>query len=111
MVKTLKELKKEYPKLEEIRNFEDLKALACNFIRMITWKKEKDLDYIEKAYFHVFGKIIHDVLKNGYDEALKVIKKGNLHKAYNIKYVYEYYGFNYDEAKEEIKALKMSVIE
>lgn len=110
-VKTLKELKKEYNNnLEDIRDFEDLKALACNFIRMVTWKKVKDLDYISKAYYHVHGKIIHDVLKNGYDEALKTIKLDNLHKAYNINYLYEYYGLDYKVCKEEIKEIKLSII-
>lgn len=110
-VKTLKELKKEYNNnLEDIRDFEDLKALACNFIRMVTWKKVKDLDYISKAYYHVHGKIIHDVLKNGYDEALKTIKLDNLHKAYNINYLYEYYGLDYSSCKEEIKEIKLSII-
>lgn len=107
-VKTLKELKEEYGKdLENIKNFEDLKALATNYIRQITWKKEKDLTFIHENYNDIKGDIIKDILKNGYDIALKTIKQNNLHKAYNLKYIYEYYGKDFLEsrriAKEENK--------
>ena len=98
--RTLKELKQEYGKdLNGIKDYQDLKDLAINFIRQITWKKEKDLDYIGKAFYHVIPYVIKDILKNGYMNALKNIKNGNLHKAYNINYTYNYYGLDYKELK------------
>ena len=54
MIKTFKDLKIEYGKdLQGIKKYDDLKSLASNFIRMITWKKEKDLEYISNAYIGV----------------------------------------------------------
>lgn len=110
-MKTLKELKKQYDNdLTKINNYDDLKSLACNYIRMITWKKEKDLEYIGKAYTRVIAKCIIDIKKNGYDEALKKIKNDNLHKAYNIKYVYGYYGLDYDLEKKALKEQRMNIL-
>ena len=89
MIRTLKDLKSEYGKdLQDIKSFDDLKSLASNFIRMITWKKEKDLEYISVAYIDVIASVIKHIKQKGYEEALKEIKQGNLHKAYNIKYIY-----------------------
>lgn len=110
-MKTLNELKKEYEKLENIKSYEDLKSLACNFIRMITWKKIKDLDYISNAYIEVLPFVIKDILKNGFNEALKKIKKNDLHKAYNINYIYDYYGLDYQASKKALKTQKISIIE
>lgn len=102
--KTLKELKEVYGNdLENIKKFDDLRDLAINFIRQITWKKEKDLDYIGRAYYHVLPYIIKDIVKNGYMKALKTIKQDNLHKAFNIKYTYNYYGLDFQALKEESK--------
>lgn len=99
-VRTLKELRDQYGKdLDGIKDFQDLKDLACNFLRQITWKKEKDLDYISRAFYHVIPYVIKDILKNGYMVALKKIKNGNLRKAYNINYTYNYYGLDYKELK------------
>lgn len=98
--RTLKELKEQYGKdLNGIKDFQDLKDMACNFLRQITWKKEKDLDYISRAFYHVMPRVIKDILENGYMEALKKIKNDNLQKAYNINYTYNYYGLNYKELK------------
>lgn len=98
--RTLKELKEQYGKdLIGIKDFQDLKDMAINFIRQITWKKEKDLDYIGKAFYHVIPFVIKDILENGYMVALKKIKNDNLQKAYNINYTYEYYGLDYKELK------------
>jgi hypothetical protein len=111
MIKTLKDLKMEYGKeLKGIKKYEDLKSLASNFIRMITWKKEKDLEYITVAYVGVIASVIKDIRVKGYDEALKAIKQGNLHKAFNIKYIYNYYGLNYDDAKQALKMQKMDIL-
>ena len=112
MIKTLKDLKVEYGKeLKGSKKYEDLKSLASNFIRMVTWKKEKDLEYISIAYVGVIASVIKDIRANGYDEALKVIKHGNLHKAYNIKYIYSYYGLNYDDEKKALKMQKMNILD
>lgn len=111
MIKTLKDLKIEYGKdLQGIKKYEDLKSLASNFIRMVTWKKEKDLEYISNAYIGVIASVIKDIKAKGYDEALKTIKQGNLHKAYNIKYIYAYYGLNYDDEKQALKKQKMDIL-
>ena len=104
-MKTLNELKKEYGKLENIKSYEDLKSLACNFIRMITWKKIKDLDYISNAYIEVLPFVIKDILKNGFNEALKKIKKND------INYIYDYYGLDYQASKKALKTQKISIIE
>lgn len=110
-VKTLIELKKEYNNdIDNINNFSDLVDLACNFIRMVTWKKVKDLGYIKLAYNKVISKIIVDIKDIGYNEALKKVKNDNLHKAYNIKYLYNYYGLDYEVAKNELKELKKKII-
>ena len=102
--KTLKELKDQYGnELKGIKDFQDLKDMACNFLRQITWKKEKDLDYISKAFYHVIPYVIKDILENGYMVALKKIKNDNLQKAYNINYTYNYYGLNYKELKASSK--------
>lgn len=112
MIKTLKDLKIEYGKnLKEIQKYEDLKSLASNFIRMITWKKEKDLEYISVAYIRVLASVIKDIRLNGFDDALKAIKQGNLHKAYNIKYIYNYYGLDYDKEKQALKKQKMNILD
>lgn len=111
MIKTLKDLKIEFGKdLKGVKKYEDLKSLASNFIRMVTWKKEKDLEYISNAYIGVIASVIKDIISNGYDEALKTIKQGNLHKAYNIKYIYAYYGLNYDDEKQALKKQKMDIL-
>ena len=111
MIKTIRDLKIEYGKdLQEIKKYEDLKSLASNFIRMTTWKKEKDLEYISIAYIGVIASVIKDIKAKGYNEALKEIKNGNLHKAYNIKYIYSYYGLNYDEEKQALKKQKMDIL-
>lgn len=111
MIKTIKELKEIYGKdLKEIKKYEDLKSLASNFIRMITWKKEKDLEYISNAYIKVIASVIKDIKAKGYDEALKEIKQGVLHKAYNIKYIYNYYGFDYTKEKQALKSQKMDIL-
>lgn len=112
MIKTLKDLKTEYGKeFKGIKKYEDLKSLATNFIRMVTWKKEKDLEYISIAYVGVIASVIKDIKLNGYDEALKEIKQSNLHKAYNIKYIYAYYGLNYDDEKKALKMQKMNILD
>ena len=111
MIRTLKDLKGEYGKeLKGIKKYDDLKSLASNFIRMITWKKEKDLEYISIAYVGVIASVIKDIKEKGYDEALKEIKQGNLYKAYNIKYIYNYYGLNYDDEKQALKKQKMDIL-
>lgn len=111
MIKTIRYLKMEYGKdLQGIKKYDDLKSLASNFIRMITWKKERDLEYISIAYIGVIASIIKDIKAKGYNEALKEIKKGNLHKAYNIKYIYAYYGLNYDDEKQALKKQKMDIL-
>ena len=111
MIRTLKDLKIEYGKdLQGIKKYDDLKSLASNFIRMTTWKKEKDLQYISIAYIGVFASVIKDIIVKGYNEALKEIKKGNLHKAYNIKYIYAYYGLDYDDEKQALKKQKMNIL-
>lgn len=111
MIRTLKDLKIEYGKdLEGIKRYEDLKSLASNFIRMITWKKEKDLEYISVAYVGVIASVIKDIRAKGYDEALKEIKQGNLYKAFNIKYTYAYYGLDYDDEKQALKKQKMDIL-
>lgn len=111
MIRTIKDLKVEYGKdLKRIKKYEDLKSLASNFIRMVTWKKERDLEYISNAYIGVIASVIKDIVAKGYDEALKDIKKGDLHKAYNIKYIYNYYGLNYDLEKQALKKQKMDIL-
>ena len=109
-VRTLKELREQYGKdLNGIKDYQDLKDMACNFLRQITWKKEKDLDYIGKAFYHVIPHVIKDILQNGYMEALKKIKNDNLQKAYNINYTYNYYGLNYKELKAITKEKLMNM--
>lgn len=111
MIRTIKDLKSEYGKdLQGIKKYEDLKSLACNFIRMTTWKKERDLEYISVAYIRVIASVIKDIKAKGYDEALKAIKQNNLHKAYNIKYIYAYYGLDYDKEKQALKEQKMDIL-
>lgn len=111
MIRTIKDLKMEYGKdLQSIKKYEDLKSLASNFIRMVTWKKEKDLDYISNAYIAVIASVIKDIKAKGYDKALQEIKQCNLHKAYNIKYIYAYYGLNYDDEKQALKKQKMDIL-
>ena len=111
MIKTLKELKAEFSKeLKGIKKYEDLKSLASNFIRMITWKTEKELEYISNAYIAVIASVIKDIKAKGYDEALKEIKKGDLHQAYNIKYIYAYYGLDYAKEKQALKNQKMNIL-
>lgn len=111
MIKTLKELKIEYGKnLQGIQKYDDLKSMSSNFIRMVTWKKEKDLEYISVAYIRVLASVIKDIRLKGFDEALKEIKQGNLHKAYNIKYIYSYYGLDYDKEKQALKKQKMDIL-
>lgn len=110
-MKTLKELKKEYEVLEDIKSFEDLKDLASNFIRMVTWKKEKDLQYIKDNYYDIFVDIIKDIKNKTYNVAMIEVKNGDLHKAYNIKYLYAYYNKNYDELKNIKKENKKNIME
>lgn len=111
MIKTLKELKLEYGKdLQRIKKFDDLKSIASNFIRMVTWKKEKDLEYISIAYIGVIASVIKDIRAKGYEKALKEIKQGNLYKAYNIKYIYAYYGLDYTKEKQALKNQKMNIL-
>ena len=83
--------------------------LANHFIRLITWKKLKDINYISQNYDIVKPKIIKHFMKKGFDDAIKDIKqrepyneqekkelesKGlllengkviDLHKAFNLK--------------------------
>ena len=110
--KTLKELKDEYGKeLKGIKNFKDLQDLASNFIRMITWKKVKDLDFISNNYVGIKALIIKDILSNGFDESLATIKQNNLHKAYNLTYIYSYYGLDYKEEKARQKETLKNILE
>lgn len=110
--KTLKELKDEYGKeLKGIKNFKDLQDLASNFIRMITWKKVKDLDFISNNYVGIKALIIKDILSNGFDESLATIKQNNLHKAYNLTYIYSYYGLDYKEEKARQKEALKNILE
>lgn len=109
-VKSLKELKQQYEDLTTIKNFEDLKDLASNFIRMVTWKKVKDLPYIKMNFTSVQSSIIKHILKNGFDEALKEVKKDNLHKAYNLVYLYGFYGLDFKEEKAKIKENAKSIL-
>ena len=111
MIKTLKDLKLEYGKdLQGIKKYDDLKSLASNFIRMITWKTEKELEYISIAYVGVIASVIKDIRAKGYNKALKEIKQSNLHKAYNIKYIYAYYGLDYTKEKQALKKQKMDIL-
>ena len=109
-VKSLKELKQQYEDLTTIKNFEDLKDLASNFIRMVTWKKVKDLPYIKMNFTSVQSSIIKHILRSGFDEALKEVKKDNLHKAYNLVYLYGFYGLDFKEEKAKIKENAKSIL-
>lgn len=97
-MKTLKELKVEFGEnLDEIEKHDDYISLACNFIRMVMWKKLRDLDYIAERYTDLIPCVILDIKHNGYENALDKIKLGNLHKAYNLAYMRNYYGITMKE--------------
>ena len=106
--------------------------LANHFIRLITWKKLKDMKYISQNYDIVKPKIVKHFTKKGFDDAIKDIKqrepyneqekkelesKGlllengkviDLHKAFNLKAIYAFY--NLDFTKEQAKIRKANKV-
>jgi hypothetical protein len=106
--------------------------LANHFIRLITWKKLKDMNYISQNYDIVKPKIVKHFTKKGFDDAIKDIKqrepyneqekkelesKGlllengkviDLHKAFNLKAIYAFY--NLDFTKEQTKIRKANKV-
>lgn len=103
MARELKELKNlttdDFKDLD-ITDLELVQDLGANFVRMVTWQKVKDLERIKVSHVAIFGDIAHFIKVNGYAQALKVVKNGNLHKAYNLPYLYSFFGLDYKALKK-----------
>lgn len=97
LIKTLDELKNKYNNdVDKIKDAKDMCSLAINYIRIVYWKKVREHDYLLKRDSIIILPIIKDIIGNGFDVAKLKVKKGDLHKAQNAKYLYNYYGFNFE---------------